>query len=441
MRNDTKEAAQRESFARLQDTQQRLADLETKEYPTATDIVRRDGTTPLTAEWDIGEDMAIRAERLEARDAEGLRLEDDGGNLGIYVEDATGHVGIGVATALSNDIVGTFDYGGNPKILRTDGIDVRHILRGSTSAAIDLIDTGASVNAKWMQLIADGDKFTIRSVTDAGGLQVANILVLDNLTGYIGILNATPGYALDIKVNAIRSQMHFSGTNADSGGYMVSASANNFFMMGGAHFDTPNWIAKSTSAGIFGTQLGHFDWFADTGLTAGNNFTPTQVAYLDQTGLVVGNSASPQAKLHGLQATLGNAVERLESTATNDNPTETVYQNRVATTDATVTTLHTFTVPASTTYAIEARVIARRTGGAAGTAEDGAYYIINGVYKNVAGTATIIGAVVQTVVGESVAGYDATFDVTGATVRCRVTGVLNTNITWHMTSRAWLVST
>lgn len=257
MRNDTKEAAQRESFARLQDAGRRIVDLETKEYPvadaagvgaaihgatakttpvdadtmplidsaasnvlkkvtwanikatlktyfdtlyaTATGWIKADGSIPLTAEWDIGENMAIRAERLEARDAEGLRIEDDAGNLGAFVQDAT---------------------------------------------------------------------------------------------GYIGILNATPGYALDIKVNAIRSQMHFSGTNADSGGYMVSASANNFFMMGGAHFDTPNWVAKSTSAGIFGTQLGTFEWFADTGLTIGNNYTPTSLMFLSAPGLAVGTSGA-----------------------------------------------------------------------------------------------------------------------------------------------------
>lgn len=175
--------------------------------------IKADGSVVLTAEWDIGEDMAIRAERIEARDAEGLRLEDDGGVLGMFIQDAT---------------------------------------------------------------------------------------------GYVGILNATPGYALDIKVNVIRSQMHFSGTNADSGGYMVSASANNFFMSGGAHFDTPNWIAKSTSAGIFGTQLGTFEWFGDTGLTAGNNYTPTSLMFLTAAGLHIGSGATPTHRLQLLAGTSTN---------------------------------------------------------------------------------------------------------------------------------------
>lgn len=62
--------------------------------PSGGPYIRKDGTVALTGEWDIGEDRAIAAERLAARDAEGLRLEDDGGNLGVFIEDG-GQVGIG----------------------------------------------------------------------------------------------------------------------------------------------------------------------------------------------------------------------------------------------------------------------------------------------------------------------------------------------------------
>lgn len=46
-----------------------------------------DGSDPLTGDWDIGEDRRILAEGLRARDGEGLKLEDDAGNLGIFVKD------------------------------------------------------------------------------------------------------------------------------------------------------------------------------------------------------------------------------------------------------------------------------------------------------------------------------------------------------------------
>lgn len=153
--------------------------------------------------------------------------------------------------------------------------------------------------------------------------------------------------------------------------------------------------------------------------------------------LGVGDIVLPSARVHIVEPTLGNAVQTLSSTATNDDPTETVYQNRTATTDATVTTLHTFTVPASTTYYIHATVVARRTGGTGGTAEDGAGYEIIGTYKNVSGTATLIGAVSALYTAEDQAGWNATFDTTGATVRVRITGAADNNISWHMTARVY----
>lgn len=137
--------------------------------------------------------------------------------------------------------------------------------------------------------------------------------------------------------------------------------------------------------------------------------------------------------------TLGNAVMRTASVATNDDPAEVVYQNRVATTDGTTTTLHTFAIPATTTVAIEVVIVARRTGGASGTAEDGARYKCLAVYKNVAGTATIIGVVNQTA-DESQAAWDGTLTVSAGNVLCRVTGAAANNITWHMTAHTWQVS-
>lgn len=144
--------------------------------------------------------------------------------------------------------------------------------------------------------------------------------------------------------------------------------------------------------------------------------------------------------LNLLQPTLGNEVMRTESTATNSDPIESVFQNRITTTNNTITDLHIFTVPASTTYYIHSIVVARRTGGSAGTAEDGASYEIRGCYKNVSGTATIIGAL-NTITNESQAGWNATFSPTSNTVRLRVTGATNNNITWHTTSKVYYVST
>lgn len=161
--------------------------------------------------------------------------------------------------------------------------------------------------------------------------------------------------------------------------------------------------------------------------------------YIGTDGLV-GVGIVGLAKLHVLQATLGNAVHRLQSTATNDDPVEVVYQNRVTTTDNTSTLLHSFTVAASTTVVIEATVLARRTGGVAGTAEDGAGYQMTGTYKNVAGVATAIGFTML-ITQESQVGFTAALapTTTNTQVELRVVGVVNNNLTWHMTARFYSV--
>lgn len=77
----------------------------------------------LSADWDIGEDRSIAAERIEARDSEGLRLEDDGGNLGIFIEDG-GLVGIGQSSPNAS-----------PHVTRSSGYESYTDTRGTTSYA------------------------------------------------------------------------------------------------------------------------------------------------------------------------------------------------------------------------------------------------------------------------------------------------------------------
>lgn len=116
------------------------------------------------------------------------------------------------------------------------------------------------------------------------------------------------------------------------------------------------------------------------------------------------------------------------------------YWGTIQTTNATVTTLYTFTIPDSTTFAIHANVTARRTGGSSGTAEDGAYYERVAAFKNVAGVAAQIGSTSTPVTLEDQAGWDVTFDVTGATARVRVTGAANNDVSWILTAKVYQVS-
>lgn len=106
--------------------------------------------------------------------------------------------------------------------------------------------------------------------------------------------------------------------------------------------------------------------------------------------------------------------------------------HKVATSNATATVIDSFLPPTSGTYAVNCDVTAHRTGGSAGTAEDGAYYGLAAAFKNNAGTVTQIGATTATFTAiESVAAYNATITVSGGnSVNVNAVGVASTNITW-----------
>lgn len=245
--------------------------------------------------------------------------------------------------------------------------------------------------------------------------------------------------------------------------------------------------AKSTTAPIFGVMRGASGW---TNLTlAGNSaavFTYTGSAKTDWRGLTIhdatgsgdpmlsGTGAGAHANsglylqctngvksclnfmvggttyagVSGLNGSLfvtqdaaAKMVLDLESVATNDDPTDQIWQFRGATTDATPTAFATFTIPTSNTALTYCDVIARRTGGAAGAAEDGAAYRISVALKNTAGTVAEIAAETVTVVGESQAAWDVTAAPSTNTEVISVTGAVNNNITWHATCHFQMVGT
>lgn len=103
----------------------------------------------------------------------------------------------------------------------------------------------------------------------------------------------------------------------------------------------------------------------------------------------------------------------------------------VETTDATVTTLATLTLEDARTYQIVADVVARRTGGASGTAGDGASYRVLGTFRRVsAGSATLIGTVTTEHSAESQSGWDCTLTASGNDVLVRITGASGNSISW-----------
>lgn len=108
-----------------------------------------------------------------------------------------------------------------------------------------------------------------------------------------------------------------------------------------------------------------------------------------------------------------------------------VLTARVETTDATVTTLATITLEDNSTYQIVADVVARRTGGASGTAGDGASYRRIGTFTRVsAGGATLVGSLSTPHTAENQSGWDCTLSVSGNDVLVRTTGASGNNVSW-----------
>ncbi|HRG36904.1 MAG TPA: hypothetical protein PK289_00070 [Bacteroidia bacterium] len=109
----------------------------------------------------------------------------------------------------------------------------------------------------------------------------------------------------------------------------------------------------------------------------------------------------------------------------------------ITTTNASVTTLQTIPANTSSTITVSGYVTARRTGGTAGTTEDGATYRVEFSVKNVSGTATLIGSAI-TVIGESQAGWDVTLTGSTSNILIQVTGAVDNNIIWKWTTTQYV---
>jgi hypothetical protein len=229
------------------------------------------------------------------------------------------------------------------------------------------------------------------------------------------------------------------GTSSNVVSMLTSVTAGRFLRSSGVNvslaWSTTVWTNSATTGDmLYASSANTYANLAAgaTGTVLTGGSTPSWSATPSLTSVAVVSYAATAAAV-------SNTVYTLASTATADDPTEILAQYRVATTDATPTQLALVTVPASTTLQFFCTVTARRTGGAAGTAEDGAAYLIQVVYKNVAGNATEIAAETLTVIGEDQAAWTIAWAPSGASAALSVTGEVANNVTWHGTCRRYAV--
>lgn len=121
------------------------------------------------------------------------------------------------------------------------------------------------------------------------------------------------------------------------------------------------------------------------------------------------------------------------------SPTEIMFQDKALTTNATATTVATVAIPTDTTVLIEAVVVARRTGGGSGTAQDGGGFIWYGTFKNVGGTATIVAAPILNAMSDQPA-WTVGYAIAAGNVNIQATGAAGNNAAWTATVRYWISS-
>jgi len=273
------------------------------------------------------------------------------------------------------------------------------------------------------------------------------------ITGSLGLFGAV-AFA-NAPLLALRRAQGTSGspTNITSGLTLASIgfygyNSGNLDYLGGAFVRAVSEEAWSTT-GYRGTRLEFWTALSATNSgavvralidNAGKFYVGATaagaLASIDQTGNIVAATATLT------QATVGNTVMQLTSTATGDDPTELVRQFRGTTTNGTATAapgIGSFTPTAGTQTTVQAVVTARRTGGTAGTTNDGAGYVLYATFRvTPAGTVTSTGTS-YTTIGEHQAGWDAQLKTDGTVIYVEVTGALNNNVTWHATVRSWSV--
>lgn len=111
---------------------------------------------------------------------------------------------------------------------------------------------------------------------------------------------------------------------------------------------------------------------------------------------------------------------------------DTVLSGTVNTTDATATTIATYTMGTNDRVAsLRATVWGRRTGGTGGTANDAGMYVLEGLIDRVSGTVAEVGSATTIIAEDNASWGGASLSISSPDARIQVTGDADNNITWR----------
>ena len=137
------------------------------------------------------------------------------------------HGNIGINTTTPRNLGASYTFATTPILLNLyEGSSSAQLnIQGNSGAYINLFDLAGAADDKWIQLKTDAGILQFRSLTDAGGINVDDILVMDIGTGNIGIGTATPNTKLEINGNLRVSTVVNAGTDTDK--FLVWDAQNN----------------------------------------------------------------------------------------------------------------------------------------------------------------------------------------------------------------------
>lgn len=286
----------------------------------------------------------------------------------------------------------------------------------------------------------------------------ANALTWDFSNNFLGIQQAAPKSILHVGNNttsgtvgagAIILGVLHSTNNVGQGAFIANGSggANTTLGVDSAAFGAGN-VSSALTTFVTGTncqasanyaQAGGYGSIADglysfaRGSRAKNGGFAGTLSLADSQDADSTNTKADQAKLRY------TGGYRFNKGADYVDPNFEILQDSVITTNSTVTTLQSFTLPSDCVALVEARILGMRTSGTSGSVGDSASYVRTARIKSIAGVVTL-DDLQSDYTSEDKKGWNGTIDVNSGNVRVRVGGAANTTVKWHCTTKVQILS-
>lgn len=178
---------------------------------------------------------------------------------------------------------------------------------GTSANSIYILPDNVHFNRRWHRIEADILSTYLRLTPKAAAFEKTLTATYSQSNGFLQVSPGNVGYSPYTPLDVVNTNYTTQGAqmrigishNVNDGLYFFSTSGSEGFMSAGAQLTTSTvHTARATSAGLFGFNGGTAFWALNTGLTAGNTFTPTYRMNLTTTGLRIGSVTAATARLH-----------------------------------------------------------------------------------------------------------------------------------------------